>query len=149
LTKVLRRRGVLPVFAVGNEGPGTSRSPGNYPEALSVGAIDKKQVVASFSSSQRFSRRRDPVVPDLVAPGVNVISAKPGGGFQAMDGSSMATPHIAGLAALLLQARPKATVSAVERAIIASCILPPGVDPERANHGMPNATKALASMRAR
>ena len=149
LTKVLRRRGVLPVFAVGNEGPGTSRSPGNYPEALSVGAMDQAQAVADFSSSQRFARRRDPVVPDLVAPGVNVISAKPGGGFQSMDGSSMATPHIAGLAALLFQARPRATVSAVERAIIRSCALPAGVDPERANHGMPNASKALAALRAR
>ena len=149
LTKVLRRRGVLPVFAVGNEGPGTSRSPGNYPEALSVGAIDEAQAVANFSSSQRFVRRRDPVVPDLVAPGVNVISAKPGGGFQSMDGSSMATPHVAGLAALLFQARPKATVSAVERAIIRSCSLPVGVDPERANHGMPNAPKALAALQTR
>ena len=48
--------------------------------------------VADFSSSQRFDRKRDPVVPDLVAPGVGIVSAKPGGGYQEMDGTSMATP---------------------------------------------------------
>jgi subtilisin len=83
LTKLLRERGVLPVFAVGNEGPGESRSPGNYAEALSVGAHDRAHEVAYFSSSQRFDRKLDPIVPDLVAPGVAVSSAKPGGGYQA------------------------------------------------------------------
>ena len=38
VTQILRDRNVLPVFAIGNEGAGSSRSPGNYPEALSVGA---------------------------------------------------------------------------------------------------------------
>ncbi|MFO0952995.1 MAG: S8 family serine peptidase [Isosphaeraceae bacterium] len=106
LTQVLRARNVLPVFAVGNEGPGTSRSPGNYAEALSVGACDEDDLVADFSSSQEFRRTTDKVVPDLVAPGVGVISCVPGGGFAEMDGSSMATPHIAGLAALLFEAGP-------------------------------------------
>ena len=96
---MLRARGILPVFAVGNEGPGTSRSPGNYSEALSVGASDEDDLVADFSSSQQFRRPGDPRVPDIVAPGVGVISTVPGGGFAEKDGSSMATPHIAGLAA--------------------------------------------------
>lgn len=114
VTQTLRERGILPVFAVGNEGPGTSRSPGNYAEALSVGAMDANDQVADFSGSQRFDRPDNPLVPDLVAPGVAVISAKPGGGFQEMDGSSMATPHIAGLAALLMQAAPAATIDGIE-----------------------------------
>ena len=105
-----RAQGILPLFAVGNEGPGTSRSPGNYVEALSVGATDRDDDVALFSSSQRFDRQSDLIVPDLVAPGVSVISARPGGGSQSMDGTSMATPHTAGLAALLLEAKPDATV---------------------------------------
>ncbi|MEW6125976.1 MAG: S8 family serine peptidase [Acidobacteriota bacterium] len=146
LTKVLRARGVLPVFAVGNEYAGTSRSPGNYAQAVSVGALDKHNQVADFSSSQIFKRKKDPIVPDLVAPGVDTISAKPGGGYQLMSGTSMATPHIAGLAALLWQAKPTATVSQIEKAIFASCTLPQGMSNLRANRGIPNAPKALAAL---
>jgi subtilisin family serine protease len=149
VTQILRQRGVLPVFAIGNEGPGTSRSPGNYPEALSVGAMDRNRVVADFSSSQRFLRPDDPLVPDLVGPGVDVISAKPtnaGGGFQSMDGTSMATPHIAGLAALLFQAKPTATLEEVENAIYASCSGGPGLPPDRADRGFPNAPRAVENL---
>lgn len=146
VTQILRQRGVLPVFAAGNEGPGTSRSPGNYPEALSVGAVGQNGLVANFSSSQRFLRPDDPLVPDIIGPGVDVISAKTGGGFQSMDGTSMATPHIAGLAALLFQKKPSATVDEVEAAIYGSCVRLPSQPEERANRGMPNALRALAAL---
>jgi subtilisin len=143
ITRILRRRQILPVFAVGNEGPGTSRSPGNYYQALSVGAMDRHDAVADFSSSQEFQRKRDPIVPDLVGPGVEVTSARPGGGWQEMDGTSMATPHIAGLAALLMQARPNATIRQVERAIFESCLRSPSMPPDRANRGLPDGLRAL------
>ncbi len=142
VTQIIRSRNILPVFAVGNEGPGTSRSPGNYAEALSVGAVDSQRHVPDFSSSQRFLRTVDPLVPDLVAPGVDVISAKPGGGFQSMSGSSMATPHIAGLAALLFEAKRDATVHQVEDAIFRSCTLT-GIPPGRGNRGVPDAARAF------
>jgi subtilisin family serine protease len=144
LVRVLRERGVLPVVAVGNEGPGRSRSPGNYPEVCSVGAHDNARAVAYFSSSQHFHRKASPVVPDLVAPGVNIVSAKPGHGWQAMDGSSMATPHVAGLCALLMEARPKRTIDEVETAILESCKLAPRMRAERAGRGMPDAKVALS-----
>ncbi len=147
ITRILRRRGVLPIFAVGNEYAGSSRSPGNYSEALSVGACGKDDQVADFSSSQRFDRKRDPVVPDLVAPGVGIISAKPGGDYQEMDGTSMATPHVAGLAALLFQAKPNAEVRQVEKAILESCARPAGMSAERGGRGIPSAVKALAALR--
>lgn len=143
LTKILRARGILPVFAVGNEYAGRSRSPGNYWQAVSVGACNKDAEVSDFSSSQLFKRKKDPIVPDLVAPGEGIISAKPGGGYQSMDGTSMATPHIAGLAALLWQAKPHATANQIEKAIYASCERSPQMSPLRANRGMPNAPKAL------
>ena len=146
ITRILRRKRVLPVFAVGNEYAGSSRSPGNYSEALSVGACDKKGRVADFSSSQRFDRRVDPIVPDLVAPGVDIVSAKPGGGYQSMDGTSMATPHVAGLAALLLEAKPKATVKKLEAAIFASCSRPKGMPPERGGLGIPYGPSALEAL---
>lgn len=147
LTRIMRNRNVLPVFAVGNDMPGTSRSPGNYVEALSVGAVDSQGHVARFSSSQLFQRDRDPIVPDLVAPGVGVISAKPRGGYQEMDGTSMATPHVAGLAALLWQAKPDASVDEIEAAIFASCAQG-GIDPERGNRGIPDGPRALAALTA-
>jgi hypothetical protein len=127
IVRRLRQQGVLPVFAIGNEGPGTSRSPGKYAETLAVGALDENDQVASFSSSITFNRTLKPNEPDLVAPGVNVISAKPGGGVQAMDGTSMATPHVAGVAALLLQAVPTATVEQLEQALVGTCDVLPGV----------------------
>jgi subtilisin len=139
----LRNANVLPVIAVGNEGPLTSRSPGNYANVLSVGAMDANDKVADFSSSQRFNRPIDPLTPDLVGPGVAVLSSVPGGKFMEMDGSSMATPHIAGLAALLLQARPTATATQLEKAIRDSCTRPAGMPQDRANLGVPDAVKAF------
>jgi subtilisin family serine protease len=139
----LRQHDILPCIAVGNDGPGTSRSPGNYTDVISVGACDVNSAVADFSSSQNFARAENPLVPDLLAPGVNVISAKPGGSFQAMDGTSMATPHMAGLAALLREAAPNRSATDVENAIYQSCALPPGISQDRGNRGIPDATVAF------
>jgi subtilisin len=144
LIQVLRQNDCLPVIAVGNEGPGTSRSPGNYVESLSVGACDENINVADFSSSQSFQRNDNPLVPDLIAPGVNVISAKPGGGFQSMDGTSMATPHVAGLAALLRGAKPEASVDQIEAAIFGSCAPVPSGASGRTERGLPNGPRALS-----
>lgn len=143
VTRILRAKGILPVFAVGNEGPGSSRYPGNYAEALSVGAIDGNDLVAQFSSSQQFVRKQDPVVPDIVAPGVEIVSCVPGGGYEAMSGTSMATPHIAGLAALLMQAVPSASIDAIESAIFRSSRRAAGMQDRRANRGVPDAVLAL------
>jgi subtilisin len=139
----VRDRGILPVVSVGNEGAGTSRSPGNYAEALSIGGMDGADGMYFDSSSQRFERPADPIVPDLVAPGVDVISARPGGGYQSMDGTSMATAHVSGLAALLLEAKPEATVDEIEGAILGSARLEPGWAPDRAGRGIPAAERAL------
>jgi subtilisin family serine protease len=143
LIQALRARGVLPVVAVGNEGVDTSRSPGNYDNVLSVGASDRQNKVATYSSSQSIKRPQDPLVPDLVGPGSDVISAQPGKGYQLLSGTSMATPHIAGLAALLWQAAPAATHEDVERAILQSCQRPPSMPQGRANRGFPDALEAL------
>lgn len=145
ITRILRARGVLPVFAVGNEGRNTSRSPGNYGEALSVGASDEDSAVADFSSSQRFARAMDPIVPDVVGPGVDVLSAASGGGYVKMDGSSMATPHVAGLAALLMEAKPDKTIREVEAAIFASCRRG-AMKEARAGRGLPDAVRALQAL---
>jgi subtilisin len=139
----LRAANVLPVIAVGNEGPNTSRSPGNYANVLSVGAMDSNGQVADFSGSEQFGRPVNPLCPALVAPGVGILSCVPGGNYKTMDGSSMATPHIAGLAALLLQASPTATADDLERAIVGSCTLPVGMPQPRGSHGVPDAVLAF------
>jgi subtilisin family serine protease len=78
--------------------------PAAYPDVLSVGAVDRESRVAPFSS--RGPAPDGSVKPDLVAPGVNVLSAKPGGGYSADSGTSMATPHVAGVVALMWSANP-------------------------------------------
>lgn len=139
---ILRDRGILPVFAIGNEGPNTSRSPGNYPQVLSIGASDRQDRVADFSSSQKFARPERPITPDFVAPGVDIISCVPGG-YMKMDGTSMATPHVSGVAALLFEAKPEATVAEVEAALFAGCTRPKGMLEERGGRGVLDAAMAF------
>lgn len=142
----VRANECLPIIAVGNEGPDKSRSPGNYSESLSVGAANNDMEVPPFSSSEKMTREDDPFVPDLIAPGAAIFSAVPKGGFEAWDGTSMATPHISGLAALLFEAKPDASIVDIEKAILSSCTLYTSMDHKRANRGFPNAIKALATL---
>jgi len=84
----------------------------------------------------------------LVAPGVNVVSAKPGGGVQSMDGTSMATPHLAGIAAILVQSYPDATVRQIEQALESTCkALNPPERKERYGYGLEVPVKALTELK--
>lgn len=140
----IRDRGVLPVIAIGNEGAGTSRTPGNCVGTLSVGACNSQRLVYGASGSQMFPKGR--IAPDLVAPGVEIPCATPGGQYVYATGTSLATPHVAGLAAILWQAHPEATVDQVEQAIFESCQKPTSFSKRRGHRGIPNGPQAMAKL---
>jgi len=118
--QVLKAAGIAVVFAAGNAGPGasTSMSPGNYPESFAAGAVDQFKYIAPFSSrGPAPSDCGGRVYPDVVSPGVSVMSSVPGGEYSVANGTSFASPHVAGAMALLLSASPGSTVSELELAL--------------------------------
>jgi subtilisin family serine protease len=114
-TRAIRAAGTFPAFAIGNNcATGGTGSPGNVLEAVAVGATDGSDNVAAFSCGGVVRRNQwtappadwpdSWVKPDISAPGADVYSTSPGGGYRTLSGTSMATPHTAGTVALMLSA---------------------------------------------
>ncbi|MFI8789811.1 S8 family peptidase [Streptomyces sp. NPDC055105] len=113
------------VVAAGNAGSATETvsSPGCVPGVLTVGAVDRDDTTAAFSS-------RGPVAvthtlkPEIAAPGVDISAASAGGrgvyAYRTMSGTSMATPHVAGAAAVVRQAHPDWTAQQIKAALVSS-----------------------------
>ncbi|MEU0160480.1 S8 family serine peptidase [Streptomyces sp. NPDC006261] len=155
VNKLSATKGVLFAIAAGNEGSGagTVGSPGSAEAALTVGAVDVNDKLAGFSS--RGPRVGDGgIKPDVTAPGVAITAAsakdseiarevgeKPAG-YLTIDGTSMATPHVAGAAALLKQQHPKWTYKQL-KSVLASSTKPGAYTPFQQGTGRIAVDRAL------
>ncbi|HEX6352508.1 S8 family peptidase [Actinophytocola sp.] len=116
VNRITAEKGTLFVIAAGNNGPDAVSvgSPGAADAALTVGAVDRDDKLAGFSS--RGPRIGDGAIkPDITAPGVDIVAARAAGTsmgspvndrYTAASGTSMATPHVAGAAAILAGVHP-------------------------------------------
>ncbi len=127
--------GVVVVVAAGNNGymisgatheslymengSQTIGSPAAAKYAITVGAIDRSKNLAPFSSKGPVNASFG-LKPDVVAPGVDIISSIPGGSYTGMSGTSMAAPHVAGLAALLRSQNPDWNAAQIKAALTQS-----------------------------
>ena len=125
--------GTLFVVSAGNSGENgasTIGSPGSATGALTVGAVDREDQLAPFSS--RGPRVGDLAVkPDITAPGVDIVAARATGTamgtpmddkYTAASGTSMAAPHVAGAAAILAQRHPEWTGSQLKDALVSTAV---------------------------
>lgn len=120
-------KGITTVVAAGNSGPrgGTIGTPAHAERVVTVGALDDKGTVDRTDDTvARFSSRGPTRVdkldkPDILAPGVNITAADSRtGGYRSLSGTSMATPFAAGVAALMVQARPGITPEQVKQLML-------------------------------
>jgi serine protease AprX len=127
--EAVRQAGVVMCIAAGNDGPEekTVGSPGCARFVITVGAISDNDQMARFSSRGPTADGR--TKPDVVFPGVGIIAPRAAGtrlgtvieeGYVASDGTSMATPHASGVAALMLQANPSLTAEQVKSQMLAA-----------------------------
>ncbi|MFE2751889.1 S8 family serine peptidase [Actinosynnema sp. NPDC059335] len=148
------RTGVLFVVAAGNSGgTATVGSPGSADAALTVGAVERDDAIAPFSS--RGPRLGDGAVkPDLTAPGVDIVAARAatgsigtpvGDAHVAVSGTSMATPHVAGAAALLAQQHPDWTGAQIKATLMASAKNNPALSAFDQGTGRVDLAKAITT----
>lgn len=134
--------GILFVAAAGNDGSNNDRSPHypssyDLPNVISVAAIDRTGELASFSN---FGGR----TVHIAAPGKDILSTWLGDSYRNASGTSMATPYVAGVAALLSAHRPKMTAVELKQRIIESVERSPGLDGKVISGGRLDAARALA-----
>ncbi|WP_328557548.1 S8 family peptidase [Streptomyces sp. NBC_00358] len=133
LDRLSEKSGALFVVAAGNTGMEASMSaPGAADDALTVAAVDSEDGLADFST--RGPRYGDYALkPDIAAPGVDILAAKAGGSaetgwYQTMSGTSMATPHVAGAAAILAEEHPDWTAPQLKDALMSTSKELPGLN---------------------
>ena len=129
-------RGLTIVAAAGNSG-GSVGFPGAYPESIAIAASDLFDGVTGFSS-------RGPEV-DLIAPGQDINSTKMGGGYHRLAGTSMASPHVAGLAALAIAAHGAQNPADLKKLLIDAAKKLPRASAELQGAGIVDAGRLVSS----
>ena len=123
--------GVVLVWAAGNEGPytGSIRSPGDRAATpLNCFSVGSTEAVDPFTISVFSSRGPSgcggafEIKPEVVAPGEDIYSARPGGVYHLLSGTSMAVPHIAGVVALMRQANPDLDVASIKEILMSTAL---------------------------
>jgi hypothetical protein len=109
--RALKTAGIFVVASAGNDGPKCASlivPPPIYEETFAVGAIDKNDNLANFSSIGPVTvLPGQPVKPDILAPGIEILSSLPDSTYGIRNGTSMAGPHVVGTVALMWSANPK------------------------------------------
>ncbi|WP_406468215.1 S8 family serine peptidase [Streptomyces sp. NBC_01594] len=144
--------GALFTIAAGNNGPDaqTVRSPGTADAALTVGAVDASDAIADFSSrGPRYGD--DALKPEITAPGVGILAARSqyaangSGDYIGYSGTSMATPHVAGVAALVAAAHPDWTGSRIKDALVSTVKATPDITADDGGNGRVDAAAAATA----
>ncbi len=138
--------GIVVCIAAGNSGPdkGTVSIPGVAKKVITVGAVDFNDKIAWFSSRGPTTDGR--IKPEVVAPGVDITAPKANSdGYVQMSGTSMATPHVSGVAALLIQAHPNWSPDKIKKVLIetADIVAPNQIAGIAYGAGRVNAYRAL------
>jgi subtilisin family serine protease len=131
-----RSKGVTVLAAAGNDNVSTPSYPAAHPGVVAVSAVDQTKAKAWFSNYGSYI--------DVAAPGVSILSTHLNDGFGSMSGTSMASPHVAGVAALIEGAAPGLTPDQVEQVLVASVtdLGTPGRD-DLFGHGLLDAPRAV------
>ncbi|MFI8184188.1 S8 family serine peptidase [Actinacidiphila glaucinigra] len=145
--------GALFAVAAGNNGENgasTVASPGSADAALTVGAVDSTDTVAAFSSrGPRF--RDDAIKPEITAPGVGILAARSqyatfgSGSYASLNGTSMATPHVAGAAALVAARHPQWSGARIKDALVSTATETPANTADDGGNGRVDAAAASAA----
>ncbi|WP_305784559.1 S8 family serine peptidase [Symbioplanes lichenis] len=140
------------VVAAGNDGHAPVSSPGSAPAALSVGAVDRENAIADFSNWGP-SPEGDQVKPEITAPGVDIVAARAAHGtlgdpapepeYTTLSGTSMATPHVAGAAAILAQQHPDWTGHQLKTTLTAAAEPTPGLEAYAQGAGRVDVARAI------